>query len=621
MKNSFRILGYCAIAAVVLSIASCKKEKPTRPVISTTDVTAITVASASAGGNITSDGGAAIISRGVCWSTGPAPTTADNTSSDGTGTGIFSSNLVNLSSGTEYSVRAYATNSAGTSYGLIQKFTTLGLPPSPIAKEASDITITSATLNGAVNANYLSTTITIEYGLTSSYGTSVAAAQSPLTGNASTNVSAAITGLTAGTTYHYRIKAVNSLGSANSDDMTFKTLGSVPTATALPAGNLQVNSATLNGSVNANYFSTTVIFEWGTDYGYGNTITPTQSPVAGSASVNVSAVLTGLTEGTNYYFRISATNELGTTKSVGLKLTTPAKPTLTTGAISAVTTTSAVSGGNITADFGTTVLERGICWSTTQNPTTSGNKIISDSQAGNYSVNVGGLAPNSTYYIRAYATNSIGTGYGNELIIRTFTGTVTDIDGNQYNTVTIGTQLWMAENLKTTKYQSGALIGTTTPSQLDITAESNPKYQWPAGADENKVATYGRLYTWYAITDERNVCPVGWHIPTNAEWLITANYLGGVSVAGSKMREAGLTHYSVENSDATNESGFTALPAGYRNQEGYFGGMFDSTGIWTSTPRSATEAYPITLNYGSTYIGFNTPFTMNFAFSVRCLKN
>jgi uncharacterized protein (TIGR02145 family) len=621
MKNAFRILAYCTFIAVVLSITSCKKDPPTKPVISTTDITAITVSTASAGGNISSDGGAAIISRGVCWSTGSSPTTSDNTSNDGSGIGTFTSNLVNLSTGTNYSVRAYATNSAGTAYGLILKFTTLGLPPAPTVAAASDITITSATINGGVNANFLSTTITFEYGLTSSYGTSIAATQSPLTGNTNTNVSAAITGLTTGTTYHYRIKAVNSMGTIYSDDMTFKTLGAVPSATAQAATNLQVNSATLNGSVNANYFSTTVTFEWGTDYGYGNTVIPAQSPVTGGTPVNVSAVLTGLTEGTNYYFRISATNELGTTKSEGIKLTTPAKPTLTTVAISEVTTTSAVTGGNITSDFGSLVSEKGICWSTSHNPTTSGNKIISNSQTGNYSVNITGLTPNSTYYIRAYATNSIGTGYGSELILKTFTGTISDIDGNLYHTVTIGTQIWMAENLKTTKYQSGALIGTTTPAQLDITAESNPKYQWPVGADEGKVATYGRLYTWYAITDGRNVCPVGWHIPTNAEWLITSNFLGGVSVAGSKLREAGLIHYTGDNSDATNESGFTALPAGYRNQEGYFGGMYDNTGIWTSTPRSATEAYPITLNPGSTYIGFNTPFTMNFGFSVRCVKD
>lgn len=88
---------------------------------------------------------------------------------------------------------------------------------------------------------------------------------------------------------------------------------------------------------------------------------------------------------------------------------------------------------------------------------------------------------------------------------------VTDIDGNVYHTVTIGTQVWMVENLKVTKYRNGDLIGTTTPATLDISGEAEPKYQWVYDGKESNVSTYGRLYTWYAITDNRNVCPKGWH--------------------------------------------------------------------------------------------------------------
>ena len=238
-----------------------------------------------------------------------------------------------------------------------------------------------------------------------------------------------------------------------------------------------------------------------------------------------------------------------------------------------------------------------------------------------FSVPITGLTPNSTYYLRAYAINSVGVGYGDELILKTYTGTVSDIDGNQYYTVTIGSQLWMAQNLKTTKYQNGALIGTTTPAQFNITDESNPEYQWAPGADENNVPTYGRLYTWYAITDSRNVCPLGWHIPTAAEWDITTNYLGGANVAGSKMREAGLLHYADNNSDATNESGFTALPSGYRNQEGYFGGMYGNAGFWTLTQFSSSEAISRHLDSGSSSIGVYSHFTKNFGFSVRCVKD
>jgi uncharacterized protein (TIGR02145 family) len=103
---------------------------------------------------------------------------------------------------------------------------------------------------------------------------------------------------------------------------------------------------------------------------------------------------------------------------------------------------------------------------------------------------------------------------------------MTDQDGNVYTSVTIGTQVWMVENLKTTKYRNGDLIGTTTPATLNISAEATPKYQWAPNYAESIVTTYGRLYTWYAVTDTRNVCPTGWHVPTNVEWSILTTFLG-----------------------------------------------------------------------------------------------
>ena len=103
-----------------------------------------------------------------------------------------------------------------------------------------------------------------------------------------------------------------------------------------------------------------------------------------------------------------------------------------------------------------------------------------------------------------------------------------------YTTVTIGTQVWMAENLKTTKYSNGDSIGTTSPATLDISIESAPKYQWAYDGNESNVTTHGRLYTWYTVTDSRNVCPIGWHLPTDAEWSTLTTYLGGEGVAANK---------------------------------------------------------------------------------------
>jgi hypothetical protein len=190
--------------------------------LTTTEVSSVTLSSAVSGGNIISDGGGNIISRGVCWKTGLNPTTADNKTDDGTGTGSFASNITNLQAGTNYHVRAYAINSGGTAYGNELTFTTSGQLPSATTQDATNVTNTSSTLNGIVNANYLSTAVIFEFGLTPGYG-QTAAVQTMVTGNTNTLVDAEIAGLLTDTTYHFRIKATNALGTTYGNDMTFYT--------------------------------------------------------------------------------------------------------------------------------------------------------------------------------------------------------------------------------------------------------------------------------------------------------------------------------------------------------------------------------------------------------------
>ncbi len=169
--------------------------------------------------------------------------------------------------------------------------------------------------------------------------------------------------------------------------------------------------------------------------------------------------------------------------------------------------------------------------------------------------------------------------------------TITDVDGNVYGTVTIGTQVWMAEDLKTTRYRNGDAIGTTQPATLDIRNASTPKYQWAYNGDENYVAVYARLYTWYAVADSRGLAPVGWHVPTDAEWATLINYLGGEKAAQGKLKEAGAAHWNSPNADATNASGFTALPGGNRDANGEFLGLGDFTHWWTASEQSAPYAW------------------------------
>jgi uncharacterized protein (TIGR02145 family) len=206
--------------------------------------------------------------------------------------------------------------------------------------------------------------------------------------------------------------------------------------------------------------------------------------------------------------------------------------------------------------------------------------------------------------------------------------TVTDIDGNVYHTVKIGNQVWMVENLKVTKYRNGDLIGTTL---ADITFETNPKYQWAYNNNSVNVADYGRLYTWYAITDPRKVCPIWWHIPTDSEWNELAINLDqnsdtvGITsivspIAGGYLKEAGLDHWSNPNTDATNSTGFNALPGGTRDNHGAFSALGIVCYMWSSTESSTYWANARALSYYSAEFIRTTP-TMNYGNSVRCVKD
>lgn len=162
--------------------------------------------------------------------------------------------------------------------------------------------------------------------------------------------------------------------------------------------------------------------------------------------------------------------------------------------------------------------------------------------------------------------------------------TVTDIDGNVYQTVTIGTQTWMAENLKTTHFNNGKAIPTTL---MAINNDTNAVYQWIYDDDTLNLPVYGRLYTWYVASHTCNVCPLGWHVPTEAEWVTMINHLGGDSIAGASLKDTGTTHWTSTNSTITNSSGFTARPGGFRGNPLGYTGLGGSTTFWSSSPFGA----------------------------------
>lgn len=221
------------------------------------------------------------------------------------------------------------------------------------------------------------------------------------------------------------------------------------------------------------------------------------------------------------------------------------------------------------------------------------------------------------YRIYAYTANNVSD-YSNSA--STSTGIiVTDIDGNTYQTVKIGDQWWMAENLRVTHYRNGEAIPNVTDS-TDWTGLSTGAYCF-YNNDANNATTYGSLYNWYAVIDSRNIAPEGWHVPSDVEWRTLVDYLGGSNVAGGKMKETGTTHWNSPNTGATNESGFSALPGGNRGaQYGYFDDLGNHAYFWSSSEYSSYHGWARALNYNNSEVSLYAG-NKHSGFSVRCVKD
>jgi uncharacterized protein (TIGR02145 family) len=207
-------------------------------------------------------------------------------------------------------------------------------------------------------------------------------------------------------------------------------------------------------------------------------------------------------------------------------------------------------------------------------------------------------------------------------------GTITDYDGNFYRTVQIGDQCWMMDNLKVTHYRNGDLIPNVTDAAEwhALSTGAYCEYNSPYA-----VITYGRLYNWYAVDDSRNIAPEGWHVPTDAELKQLEMYLG-MSQAwadatgwrgtdeGGKLKEAGILYWYVPNTGATNESGFTALPGGYRSDDGYFYLMGTGADLWSATGSSGTDAWRRYLSYSYSQV-VRDYYDKHYGFSVRCVRD
>jgi hypothetical protein len=388
---------------------------PDLPTVTTMAASGINPTTATAGGNVTDDGGGTITARGIVWSTAANPTTTDSKTNDGTGTNGFASSLTGLTAATAYHIRAYATNAGGTSYGSDVTFTTLSpVVPTVTLTGASSITKSTAGAGGTITDSG-GASVTARGVVWSTTANPTTTDSKTIDGTGSGTYSSSLTGLTRVTSYHLRAYATNSVGTGYSADSTFTTLADLPSVTTTSASNVARVTATAGGNVTDDGGATITArgLAWSASANptTANSIVPDST---GTTGLFVSS-LTGLTANSTYHIRAYATNSIGTAYGSDLSFTmlAPASlPAVTTAALSSISGTSAQGGGSVTSDGGDTITERGLVWGANNPPTTSDNKVIASGTTGNFTSMLSSLAIKSTYYVRAYATNSAGTGYG-----------------------------------------------------------------------------------------------------------------------------------------------------------------------------------------------------------------
>ena len=529
--------------------------------LSTLPVGNISNTSATSGGNITNNGGTPVTQRGVVWSTSPNPTTANNQSSDGSGTGNYTSNLTGLSANTTYYVRAYATNSAGTAYGNELSFTTAGGAGSITALNCGGGS-TAGTLTAGIAASGVSSTVLYTGGNGGSY-----------TGQ--TVSSTGVTGLTA------TLSAGNFSNGAGS--LTYTITGTPGTGgTASFVLNVGGQNCTLSRTVNAPVGSITAL--------NCNSATNNGTLTAGTASsgVNSSVPYTGGNGGSYNSQTVSSTGVTGLTASL--------------------------TAGNFANGAGS------LTYTITGTPSAAGTA--------SFALNIGGQ--NCTLNLTVNAGSGIvsnpgaGVTYG----------------GVNYPTVVLGNgQEWMAQNLNTTQYNDGTAIPLVTDQNQWAANYNNvttlPMMCWYNNDQATYTAnTFGALYNWYAVSPttngNRNVCPTGWHVPSDADWNTLIGYLDpsynptakGVqsSIAGGKMKSTGTQYWASLNTAADNSSGFSGLPGGGR----YYDGIFFPIGLygfwWSSTEYGTGIAWGRNLGFndGSVTRDFGEK---SGGLSVRCLRD
>ena len=397
----------------------------------------------------------------------------------------------------------------------------------------------------------------------------------------------------------------------------------LPVLKTEPVTDITINSVKISGEVTDDGGAEVTArgFCWGTA---ANPTIQDEFVLSGTGPGKFTGTIDGLDPNTQYHARAYAENSVGIAYGNEIVfVTSTAAPTVTTIQVSNITASTAVCGGNVTYDGGASITGRGVCWSTTPDPDLNDFFTSDGTGSESYSSTMTDLAPVTTYYVRAYAKNSAWTIYGEQI---TFTTKLADAEGNLYNTVTIGTQVWMTENLRVTKLNDNTLIPEVTDNTLWI-GTSVPAYCWY----NNDIAykpTCGALYNWYAVNSGK-LCPSGWHVPTDDEFNILEQSLGmgadQLNLWGWRGTDQGTQLKNTtgwdEGGNGTNSSGFSALPGGYRyGATGDFYLLTTITYWWTATENDADRGWYRRLDSSSTAV-YRASTSKKGGKYIRCVKN
>jgi uncharacterized protein (TIGR02145 family) len=284
---------------------------------------------------------------------------------------------------------------------------------------------------------------------------------------------------------------------------------------------------------------------------------------------------------------------------------------------------SAESGGLVTSEGVGPVTTRGVCWSITENPTIADSRNDEGKGSGAFKSFILGLTGSTVYHVRAFASNRAARAYGRDVMFKSQSPSLPTSDGSTadndivYLTKKIGTQTWMTDNLRARVFADGSTIPfIRQPSWYSLTT---PAVCWVQD-DDSRTMVYGLLYNFYAVTDPRNVCPNGWHVPSLDEWETMISLLGGSEVAGGLLKEKGTAHWAEPNEGASDGSGFDGFPAGIRDQSKYID--FTISGYyWTSTSKKDDGFGQIEALRYSTDNVFSAEYPKTAGASVRCVQN